>query len=279
MRCEPNISINYGTRTEIKNLNSFKAVEEGINYEIARQRKLISEKGEVKHVTLLWDDKARKTQEMRSKEEAEDYRYFPEPDLPPLVVSAQWIEEIKNTIPELPDAKIKRFIMEYVLKEKDAKILCDDSAIAEYYEQVVSICKLPQDTANFIISELLNFLYTEKITIEELKLSPNNFAELLLLVSKGTITRATAKALFPEIAKTNLSPLNLIEKRGLTQIDDTAELEKIVEEVLLGHPIEVARYKEGKHQLIGFFVGEVMKKTKGKANPHIVNELLQKALR
>lgn len=278
MRCEPNISVNNGNKTEIKNLNSFKAVAKGIGYEIQRQTKMVENKETVQYVTLLWDENKEATEPMRTKETSEDYRYFPEPDLPPLLVQEEWIKEIAATLPELPDTKIKRVIKEYKIKEQDAKILCEDIALAKYYEDVVELCKSPVQSANFIISDLLALINTKQITIEELKIPPAHIAELLTLLENGTITRKTAKDILPELFDTASPPSRLIESKGLKQISGNQEIEQIVRKVLENNPQEVERYKKGKTQLLAFFTGKVMQETRGKANPQIVKELLLKNL-
>ncbi|MDI6840114.1 MAG: Asp-tRNA(Asn)/Glu-tRNA(Gln) amidotransferase subunit GatB [bacterium] len=289
LRCEPNISINpapfgrcrvnHGVRTEIKNLNSFKAVEDGVRYEISRQIKILESGNKVEHVTLLWDEKYKKTQEMRGKEEAEDYRYFPEPDLPPLVISKEWIKEIKNTLPELPAAKIKRFIEIYKIREYDAKILCEEPRLADYYESLLKLCPDIKLVTSFMTGEFIELLHEKKLTIEEFTLTPYYLSKLFDLIRDGTISRNIARDVFPEMVETGKSATELVEKRGLKQISGKDELKKVIKEVLIEHPAEVERYKCGKTQLISFFVGQVMKKTQNRANPKLVNEILTRLLR
>ncbi|MCK4353242.1 Asp-tRNA(Asn)/Glu-tRNA(Gln) amidotransferase subunit GatB [candidate division WOR-3 bacterium] len=277
-RCEPNISINYGTRTEIKNLNSFKAVEKGIEFELKRQAKILESGKKVKHVTLLWDEKNKKTQEMRSKEKAEDYRYFPEPDLPPLIISQKWIEDIKKTIPELPDAKVERFIKSYKIKEPDAKILCEEKELADYYEVILRLHRDAKLVTSFITEEFLKLLHEKQINIQDFTLPPEELAGLFNLIKDGTITRKIAKDVFPEMVKTRKSASLIVKEKGLKQVENKAELEKVIKDVLKEHPAEVDRYKKGKFQLLGFFIGEVMRKTGGKANPKLVNQILKQTL-
>lgn len=278
LRCEPNISINRGTRTEIKNLNSFKAVEKGIDYEVERQIKLLQANKKVEHITLLWDEKTQQTHEMRGKEEAEDYRYFPEPDLPPLMVSQQWAEEIAKTLPELPDAKIKRFVATYSIREYDARTLTQERQLADYYEEVLKHHPDSKLVASFVTEELLKLLHQKQIEIDDLNVSSRHLAELFQFIQDGTITRKIAKEVFPEMAETGKEASEIIEAKGLKQISEKSELESVVKEVLQEHPDEVKRYKAGKEGLFGFFVGEVMRKTRGKANPQIVNEILTQLL-
>lgn len=278
MRCEPNISINGGNKVEIKNLNSFKAVAKGIEYEIQRQTKAVENNEPVDYVTLLWDEKQEVTRPMRVKETSEDYRYFPEPDLPPLVLEDDWIEEIRNTLPELPGAKINRFLVEYDITEQDARILCEDQIMADYYEKTVKICNLPKQTANFIISDLLAVINATQTSIENINFSPAYISELLLLIENGTITRKTAKDILPELIEKQESPTKLVESKGLKQITGGEEIEDVVKKVLSQYPSEVERYKQGKVQLLAFFTGKIMQETKGKANPQVVKELLLKNL-
>ncbi|MDD2889343.1 MAG: Asp-tRNA(Asn)/Glu-tRNA(Gln) amidotransferase subunit GatB [bacterium] len=278
MRCEPNISVNRGNRTEIKNLNSFKAVSKGIDYEFERQTKAIDNNEEITHVTLLWDEKEEVTKPMRTKESSEDYRYFPEPDLPPLVLKESWIEEIKATLPELPETKISRFVSQYGVPEQDAKILCEEQVMADYYESAVKVCNLPKQTANFIISDLLAVMNTLQTSLEKLTFSPAYTAELLSLIENGIITRKTAKDILPELIEKQESPAKFVEAKGLKQISGGDEIENAVKKVLAEYPAEVERYKQGKVQLFAFFTGKVMQETKGKANPQSIKDLLLKNL-
>lgn len=276
MRCEPTISVNNGFKTEIKNLNSFKIVANAIDDVIQKQintRQLFSSDS-----TAMYSIEAKTTKIMRTKESSEDYRYFPEPDLPPLVLQEQWINEISKTLPELPDAKINRFIKEYNLRIQDAKILCEEIPLADYFEDTVKFCNLPLQSANFIISELLALLNANQLTIDGLKIPPSYIAELVTLVENGTITRTTAKDILPELLDSASPPLALIEARGLKQISGSDELEQIVKKVLESNPGEVGRYKQGKTQLLAFFTGKVMQETRGKANPQVVKDLLLKNL-
>ena len=278
LRCEPNVSINYGIRTEIKNLNSFKAVEKGIKYEIDRQIKILESGNKVEHITLLWDEKREKTQEMRSKEETEDYRYFPEPDLLPLVVSKKWVKEINSALPELPAIKIKRFVETYKIREYDARILCEERELADFYEALLKLCPDIKLVTNFIIGEFTELLHEKKMRIEEFTLTPTYLAELLNLVRDGTLNRNLAKNIFPEMIETGKSVNKLVNEKGLKQISERDELIKIVKEVLGEHQTEVKRYKSGKTQLLAFFMGQVMHKTQGRANPKLINEILVQLL-
>ncbi len=284
-RCDANISIrpkgaeNFGTRTELKNLNSFKHVEKALQYEIDRQKDILIDGGLVVQETRLWDPEKNRTTAMRSKEEAHDYRYFPDPDLLPLVVNADWIEAIKKTIPELPDEKKERFKKEYGLPSYDADILTSSRGIADYFEKCVKEFPDPKMVSNWIMGSLLGLLNAQGKTIEDTPVSAQDLAELLKLIREGIISGKIAKTVFEEMAQTGKSPKEIVEQKGLVQLTDTNAIEEVVEKVLTGSPKEVEAYKNGKTKLFGYFVGQVMKETKGKANPKVVNDILRKKLR
>ncbi|GAQ94135.1 aspartyl-tRNA(Asn)/glutamyl-tRNA(Gln) amidotransferase subunit B [Thermodesulfovibrio aggregans] len=285
LRCDANVSVRevgsteFGVKTEIKNINSFRFVEKALEYEIKRQIKLLSMGEKIIQETRLWDSQTGTTQSMRSKEEAHDYRYFPEPDLVPVVVSEEWIEKIKKDMPELPDQKIERFIKDYGLPQYDAEILTEEKALAEWFEEAVKLGGKPKEVSNWIMVELLRLLNEEGKDITECSLTPSQLVELLGLIEKGTINRNTAKDVFEEMYKTGKSAEALVKEKGLTQISDSSVIIDAIRQVMSTNPKEVERFKAGEEKLIGFFVGQVMKLTKGKANPKLVNELVVKILK
>ncbi|WP_297211449.1 MULTISPECIES: Asp-tRNA(Asn)/Glu-tRNA(Gln) amidotransferase subunit GatB [Thermodesulfovibrio] len=285
LRCDANVSVRpvgskeFGVKTEIKNINSFRFVEKALEYEIKRQIKLIERGEKIIQETRLWDAVTGTTQSMRSKEEAHDYRYFPEPDLVPVSVSEEWIEKIKTEMPELPDSKIDRLMKDYGLPLYDAEILTEEKALSEWFEEAVRLGGKPKEVANWIMVELLRILNEEGKEITESSLKPQQLVELLELVEKGTINRNTAKEVFEEVYKTGKSATAIVQEKGLTQISDDSILMEAIKEVIAKNPKEVERFKQGEEKLIGFFVGQVMKITKGKANPKMVNELVLKALK
>ena len=284
LRCDANVSIRplgqkeFGTRTELKNINSFKFVEKALEYEIKRQVSIVEGGGRVIQETRLWDSAAGITQSMRSKEEAHDYRYFPEPDLPPIVVSKAWIDEIKAKLPELPDEKRARFINQYGLPEYDAEILTSEKAIAVWFEDAAREGGQPKSVSNWVMGELMRILNEDGKTVDELPIKPAQLAGMLKLVEDGTISGKIAKTVFEEICRTGKDAGYIVKEKGLVQISDTGEIERAVDEIISKHPDEVRRFKEGDEKLIGFFVGQVMKATKGKANPKVLNDLLKDKL-
>lgn len=284
LRCDANVSVRplgqegFGVKVEIKNINSFKFVEKALEYEIKRQIKLIEEGGKIIQETRLWDSNSGITESMRGKEEAHDYRYFPEPDLVPIVVDQKWIDEIKAQLPELPDIRRERFVSVYGLSENDADFLTSERALADWYEEAVKLGGQPKAVANWIMGELMRFLNEDNKTIEECTLRPSQLVDLLKLIDNGTISGKIAKIIFEEIYKTGNDAERIVKEKGLVQISDTKEIEKVVDDVISKSIKEVERYKAGEEKLMGFFVGQVMKLTKGKANPQIVNELLKKKL-
>ncbi len=281
-RCDANISIKkdtdkkLGIRAEIKNINSFKFVENAINYEIDRQINLLENGKSIIQETRLYDPIKNETRSMRSKEEANDYRYFPDPDLLPVVINSKIIEKIKLEMPELPDKKLERFIKSYELNKYDANILISDKLLADYYENTLNINNLnPKIVANWIITEVLALAKKSSVDTENFPVNPNDLNELLLFVKDGIISNKQAKEIFQRMWLNGEKANIIIEKEGLKQISDSNELDKIVENILKNNYKSVEEYKSGKTKLFGFFVGEVMKETKGKANPKIVNELLR----
>jgi aspartyl-tRNA(Asn)/glutamyl-tRNA(Gln) amidotransferase subunit B len=284
LRCDANVSVRpagqqeLGIKTEIKNLNSFKFVEKALEYEIERQKKILEEGGKIIQETRLWNTERGITESMRTKEEAHDYRYFPEPDLVPIMVEQQWIDEIEKSLPELPDAKRKRFVSEYGLPEYDADLMTSEKSLADWFEEAVRFEGQPKAVSNWIMVELMRLLKEENKAIEECPLKPKQLVDMLKLINKGTISGKIAKTVFEEIYRTGKDAESIVREKGLVQISDAGEIEKVVADVIAKNPTEAARYKAGEEKLLGFFVGHVMKLTKGKANPKIVNELLKKKL-
>ncbi len=283
-RCDANISVRekgvqtLGTRTELKNINSFRYVEKALAYEIKRQIELIREGGRVIQETRLWDTAKNRTVSMRGKEEAHDYRYFPDPDLLPLVIDDAWIESVKNDLPELPDQRRARFIAQYGLPEYDADVLTAGREFADYFEDCAGRIKNPKLASNWIMGELMGLLNSEGKTIEESPISSKRLAELLQLLEGDVISGKIAKTVLPEMARSDKSPKAIVEEKGLNQVSDTSAIEPIVDKIIAANPDQVERYKGGNTKLLGFFVGQIMQETKGKANPQMVNELLKKKL-
>lgn len=284
LRCDANLSVRpvgqtkLGTKTEVKNMNSFKAVEKALNFEMERQIGIIESGGRIIQETLLWDAEKELIAPMRSKEESHDYRYFPEPDLVVLNVGKNWIEEIKKNLPELPETREARFIGQYRIPEYDAKLLTTEKKLADFYEETAKKHPNPKTVSNWVMGEVLRELKERKITISEFKITPEKLANLLKPIDSGVITGTIAKQVFVEMAETGKSAEKIIQEKGLVQVTDTKEIESIIESVLQENPGEVEKYRSGKERVFGFFVGEVMKKTKGKANPALVNQILKKKL-
>lgn len=284
MRCDANISImpkgsdKFGTRAEIKNVNSFSALQRAIEYEIDRQIEIVEEGGEVVQETRLWDDNLKETRSMRGKEDAHDYRYFPEPDLMPLEISREWVEDIRKTMPELPEQKRQRY-MSLGLSEYDASVIVEQMASALFFDKVLELGANPKTAVNFMMGEIAAYLKENKVEIDETKLTPENLAELIALIEKGTISNNIGKQILVEEMIVNGEKASaIVEKKGLSQISDEGAIKEIVEKVVNAHPAEIESYKNGKTNLLGFFVGQVMKETKGRANPKTVNELVRKIL-
>ena len=283
MRCDANISIMpkgskvFGTRAEIKNVNSFSALQRAIEYEIDRQIEIVEEGGQVVQETRLWDDNARETRSMRGKEDAHDYRYFPEPDLMPLEISREWVQEIKDKMPELPEQKRQRY-MGLGLSEYDASVIVEQMGLALFFDKVLELGATPKIAVNFIMGEIAAYLKEEHKEITETKLTPENLVELIALIEKNTISNNIGKQIIVDMMKDGTKASEIVEKRGLSQISDEGAIKEVCEQVAAAHPNEVAAYKNGKVQLLGFFVGQVMKETKGRANPKAVNELMKEIL-
>lgn len=280
MRCDANISImpkgskEFGTRAEIKNVNSFSALQRAIEYEIDRQIDIVEEGGQVVQETRLWDDNSRETRSMRGKEDAHDYRYFPEPDLMPLEISREWVDRIKSEMPELPSQKRERY-QGLGLSEYDASVIVEQMGLALFFDKVLELGANPKTAVNFIMGEIAAYLKEDHIEITDTKLTAENLAELIGLIEKGTISNNIGKQIIIEMLKDGTKASVIVEKKGLSQISDEGAIKELVQKVVDAHPNEVEAYKNGKTNLLGFFVGQIMKETKGRANPKTVNELLR----
>ena len=283
-RCDANVSIRprgqkeFGTRTELKNMNSFRNVQRALEYEIKRQQYLVENGGTVVQETRLWDDAQGATNSMRSKEEAHDYRYFPDPDLVPIFVDQAWVEEIKKDMPELPLVKRERFVRDYQIPAYDAGVLTADKALAMYYEEVVKICNKPKVASNWIMGDVMRFLNEDKLDIRQCPITAQSLADMIRLIEEGAISGKMAKEIVEDMYKTGKSPQTIIKEKGMVQITDEGELVKTISSIIEANPGQLADYRGGKEKLFGFFVGQVMKATQGKANPQLVNELLKKML-
>jgi len=284
-RCDANVSVmpkgstKLGQRVELKNINSFRFVQKAIDYEIGRQVELIESGGKVAMETRLFDAVRGETRSMRSKEEAHDYRYFPEPDLPPLRIPAGYVERIERDLPELPRAKLQRFSSTYALPAYDAKILVGDRALADLFENVQAVYKGPaKKLSNWFLGELLRLMKEEGTAVGALRFSPTQFASLLEMVDAGELSNNAAKDVFAEMFRTGRSPREIAQEKGLIQVQDTGAVEAAVDAVLAANPGEVEKYRSGKKQVLGFLVGQVMKAMKGKGNPALVNAALKAKL-
>lgn len=284
LRCDVNLSVRpvgqkeFGTRSETKNLNSFRAIERSVNYEIKRQIEILENGGKVEQETRRWDDVKGYGYAMRSKEDAQDYRYFPEPDLVPIVLSDEYIDNIKNNIPEMPNVKKQRYMQDFKLSEYDSDQITSSKYMAEFFEKADAICHDPKSVANWLMGDFSRMLKEKEIEITDSKISPENLAKLINLINKKTISSAIAKKVFIEMFETGKDAENIVKDQGLIQITDENAIEKIVEDVIAKNPQSVEDYKAGKDKAIGFLVGQVMKQTHGKANPQVVNKLLKDKL-
>ena len=280
LRCDANVSVRkkgetkLGTRTETKNLNSFKAVVKAIEYETNRQIEVLENGGRVVQETRLWDEENAVTKPMRSKEEAMDYRYFPEPDLPAIIITESRLSNVKDEMPEFADEKAKRFINEYKLNEMEAATLSSEQELAEYYEEVVKVSDDSRLAANWVLTEILRVLKEKNISIEEFSVEPENIGKLIKLIKANTISSKIAKDVFEILLSENKDPEIIVKEKGLVQITDNSEIEKIVEQVLAENPQSVEDYKAGKSNALKYLVGQSMRLSKGKANPQMINEMI-----
>jgi aspartyl-tRNA(Asn)/glutamyl-tRNA(Gln) amidotransferase subunit B len=283
-RCDANISVmpvgtdTFGTRAEIKNVNSFKFVKQAIEYEIARQCELIEDGGTVVQETRLFDPNKGVTRSMRSKEEAHDYRYFPDPDLVPVVIGNDWIERVRSSLPELPEVKYNRFLAEYSLPEYDAEVLTSSRPLADYFEQCARAASNAKAAANWVMGELTRALNDTGTAIEQCPVSPAKLAALVRLIDGGIISGTIAKKVFEEIWKNGGEPEAVVQQQGLAQVSDTGAIETAIDQIMAANQGQVDEYRSGKEKVFGFFVGQVMKTMKGKANPAVVNDLLKQKL-
>ena len=284
LRADINVSLRpvgeekLGTRTEMKNINSFKSLEDAINYEIERQAEVLDDGGKIVQETRTWDPVRGITLSMRSKEEAHDYRYMPEPDLPPIVTTPEEIEAFRKSLPELPDAKKDRLMEKFGLSEYDANILTSTRAMADYFDRVVELGSDPKTAANWIMGDLSKNLNAENLTIDQSPVEAERLAKMISLVANGTISGKIAKSLFVEMWKSKDDPEKIVKDKGMVQITDTSAIEKIIDEVIEKNPKPVEEFKAGKKKAIGALVGQVMKLSKGKANPQLVNKILEEKL-
>jgi aspartyl-tRNA(Asn)/glutamyl-tRNA(Gln) amidotransferase subunit B len=283
-RCDANVSVRpkgqkeFGTRAEVKNMNSFKHVEKALEYEIKRQIGVLEAGDAVVQETRLWDANEGVTVSMRGKEEAHDYRYFPDPDLVPLKIDESWVAEIQKGLPELPGEKKDRFVRQYQIPEYDAEILTSTKAMANYYEECVRLFAEPKTVSNWMMGDLLKELKRDEREIDQCPVTPRHLSEMLSMVKAGTISGKIAKDVFEEMYQTGERPEKIVKEKGWVQILDEGEIETAITRAMESNPKQVEDYRNGKEKLFGFFVGEVMKQTKGKANPKLVNDLLKKKL-
>ena len=284
LRCDANVSLRplgqkeFGTRTETKNLNSFRFVKQAITYEMQRQREEILDGKTITQETRLWDTDRKVTFSMRSKEEADEYRYFPDPDLPLVRLSQEMVEAFRKNLPELPEAKQQRFIEEHGLSVYDAEVLSAGKEISAYFEKILSYGASPKIACNWVIGELTRVMNESGKSLDEIKLSPEHLADLTKFIESGEISHKIAKTIFEEMLISAKTPAQIIEEKGLKQVSDTGELGRIADELLAANPQQVEQYRTGKTKVIGFFVGQMMKQTRGKGNPAVINSLLKEKL-
>ncbi len=284
LRCDANISVRpvgsstFGTKTEIKNMNSFKALQRALAYEIERQKNVLGKGGRIVQETRTWDEGQGVTLPLRSKEYAHDYRYLPDPDLVPMIIERDWVEEIRSSLPELPDARRARYVREYGLPEYDAGVLTNTKELADYFEQCIAVWSAPKAVSNWVMGDLTRLLNANNIEITGCPVAPEQLASLLRLMDEGTISGKIAKKVFDEMFTTGKDAETVVKERGLVQISDESAIAAVVNGVLKRNPQSVADYRNGKERALGFLVGQVMKATKGKANPEMVNRLLKERL-
>ena len=286
IRCDANISIRpygseeYGTKVEIKNINSFREVQKALEKEEKRQKELyqFGEEHKIRQETRRWDASKAKTLPMRSKEEAHDYRYFPEPDLTPIIIPGEKVDELEKSLPEMPIEKRARFVSEYGLSEKDASIIISSKTLAKFYEEVVGLGGNPKTVSNYILGDLLRMLNANNMEPEDIKISPKNFVSLLKIIESGKISNTAGKEVFKEMFETDKDPEVIIEEKGLSQISCSDEIEKLVDKVLSDNPKSIEDFKAGKTQAVGYLMGQVMKASKGKVNPPVAKQMIEEKL-
>lgn len=281
LRCEANVSVRrtgdekFGTKVELKNLNSVRFMQRGIEFEVNRQIKVLESGGRLHQETRLWDERAAETRVMRSKEEAHDYRYFPEPDLPPLIVSDEFVKEVRERMPELPEARRRRFTEQYGLPYSDASQLTSEKSLADYYEQAAEESGNPKAAANWIRSELLRELENAGITAGDSPVSAASLGELVRMIDEEKISGKQGKEVLVEMFKTGKGPAAIVSEKGMVQLSDAGEIDQLIDQIIAANPQQLESYRAGKDALFGFFVGQVLKASKGKANPKVVNERLK----
>ena len=284
LRCDANVSVRpvgaqrFGTKTEVKNVNSFRYLQKAIEYEIDRQIDLLESGGRVVQETRLWDSSSGRTTSMRSKEEAHDYRYFPEPDLPPLVVESARVDAVRETMPELPEARRRRFVVAYAIPDYDAGVLTQSAALADYFEQVARASGNAKAASNWVMGELLRTMKERDVDVAGVPLTPEALAGLIQLVDKGTISSSVAKDVFAKMYESGRSAEAVVQDEGLAQTSDEDALLAIVQDIIVQNPDAIAQVRAGRNNAFGFLVGQAMKASKGKGNPKVINELLKKAL-
>jgi aspartyl-tRNA(Asn)/glutamyl-tRNA(Gln) amidotransferase subunit B len=281
LRCEANVSVRrlgddkFGTKVELKNLNSVRFMQRAIEFEVSRQISVLESGGSLQQETRLWDDRANETRVMRSKEEAHDYRYFPEPDLPPLIVSDEFVERVRAEMPELPEARRRRFMDQYGLPYNDASQLTSERSLADYYEKAAEVSGNPRAAGNWIRSELLRELESAGTSADLSPVSAEDLGALVRLIEDGKISGKQGKDVLVEMFNSGKSAATIVEEQGLVQVSDSDEIDKLIDGVIAANQQQVEQYRSGKETLFGFFVGQVMKASKGKGNPKIVNERLK----
>lgn len=285
LRCDANVSVRMkgeeklGTKTEVKNMNSFRNVERAIDFEINRQIEIIEEGGIITQETLLWNADLNEVFPMRSKEESHDYRYFPDPDLLPVIVSEEWKNKIANQLPELPKIRKQRFINDYKIPEYDAEILTSSKELADYYENVLRVTDDYKSASNWVMGDILKVINENKILITEFIVSPENIGKLINLINNKTISTTIGREVFAEMLKDNKEPQIIVKEKNLVQISDSSQIEKVIDEIIASNENQVKEYRNGKEKVLGFLVGQIMRETKGKANPQVVNEILIQKLK
>jgi aspartyl-tRNA(Asn)/glutamyl-tRNA(Gln) amidotransferase subunit B len=284
LRCDANVSLRpagsepLGVKTEIKNMNSIHGVERALTFEIGRQTRILSGGGRIRQETLLWDEARGEASSMRGKEEAHDYRYFPDPDLPPLIVGRDWLEAVRRGLPDLPDTRKARWMAEAGLSEYDASLLSEERPVADFFDELARLTGEPKASANWVTGDVLRTLNDRRVSVGDLKITPGRLAKLQTLVTEGRVSRTAAKKVFDEASMSGEDPEAVLERTGLAQVSDAGALEAAVREAVASHPDQVKRYLAGNAKMAGFFMGEVMKITRGKANPQLANELLTRHL-
>lgn len=280
LRADVNLSLRpvgqekFGTRTETKNLNSFRSITKAIEFEISRQKSILESGGEVLQETRRWDDETGEGYSMRTKEEANDYRYFPEPDLMPIRLSDEYIKNIQDSLPELPESRRERYVKEIGLPEYDASIITSSKHLSDFFEAATAVCGNAKAVSNWIMTDIIRIVKEKGIEYSELPFSPENFAKLIILIDKGTISSAIAKKVFEELVANGADPEKIVEEKGLVQISDEGAIKEVVDRIIAANPQSVADYKAGKDRALGFLVGQCMKEMKGKGNPQILNKLI-----